>query len=49
MKVRLIGTRAEVQLAVYRLRDAFNTVDAGEPVPCRNQPGKYRIYAVVTF
>jgi hypothetical protein len=49
MKVRLIGTIAEVQLALYRLRDAFSTVTAGEPVACRKQPGKYRIYAVVKF
>lgn len=49
MKIRLIGTLAEVHLAVYRLRDAFATVQACEPVPCRDQPGQYRIYAVATF
>jgi hypothetical protein len=49
VKIRLIGTLAEVHLAVYRLREAFSTVDAGQPIPCRDQPGQYRIYAVASF
>ncbi len=49
MKVRLIGTLDEVLLGVHRLRNTFSSVEAGQPVPCRKQPGQYRLYCVVAF
>jgi hypothetical protein len=47
IRIRLIGTRGEVALAVHRLRNAFGTVlDVSEPQRCR-EADQVRVYATV--
>ena len=47
MKIRLIGSFEELAIAFYRLRDAFDEVECGQPVPSRAEPGKWRVYCIV--
>ena len=49
MRIRLLGTPAEVEVALHRLRDAFSTVVASEPRPCRQDRGLVRVYCRVSF
>ena len=48
IRIRLLGTPGEVQLALCRLRQSFTTVTASEPRPAR-EPGHVRVYATCTF
>lgn len=50
MKIRLIGTPQEVQLAIVRLRQAFSALDDITPeYPCRDLPGQVRVYLTARF
>ena len=49
MRIRLIGTPAEVQLALHRLRCAFSEVTASDPRPCRRDGALVRVYVRTRF
>ncbi|MEY9965350.1 hypothetical protein ABIA33_003392 [Streptacidiphilus sp. MAP12-16] len=49
MRIRLIGTPAEVQLALIRLQQAFSEVTATAPRPCRRDGQLVRVYATCKF
>ena len=50
VKIRLIDTPANVQLAILRLRQAFSTLDDISPErPCRGLSGKVRVYVTARF
>lgn len=49
IRLRLVGTRDEVDLALARLRQAFSEVAAGDPYELTSTPGYVRVFAVCRF
>jgi hypothetical protein len=49
VRIRVVGTPEEVELAVARLRQSFSTVEASAPRPLRATPQQVRVYARCSF
>jgi hypothetical protein len=50
VRIRVIDTPANVQLAIVRLRQAFSALDDISPErPCRGLSGKVRVYVTARF
>lgn len=49
IRLRLVGTPEEVDVALARLRQSFATVTAGDPYQLQSNPRYVRVFAVCRF